>query len=107
MVDVEGPHWPRVSVALGYDDVGLSRHDFRGVVQDDVTVLPACDQDTRRMAFGVHPIGTPHQFMISVGGRVSKTSTCERKGNIQRKQGEFNRELWGLSQPVSGGDAAT
>lgn len=69
MVDVEGPHWPRVPDALGYDDVALSGHDLGGVVQDDVAVLPAGDQHAGRVALGVHAVGAPHQFMISVGSK--------------------------------------
>lgn len=67
-VDVERPHRPRVLLALGDDHVGLPRHDLGGVVQDHVAVLPPGDQDPGRVAVRVHPIGTPHQFVVSVRG---------------------------------------
>lgn len=64
-VDVESPHWARVPVALSDGHVTLSSHDLRRVVEDDVAVLTACDKDTRRVPCVFHPMGSPHQFVVS------------------------------------------
>lgn len=65
-VDVESPHWTRVPVALGDDHVALSRHDLRGVVQDDVAVLTSRDENAGRATLVVHAVRTPDQFVVSV-----------------------------------------
>jgi len=101
-VDVERSHGPRVLVALSDDHVGLSRHDLGGVVQDHVAVLASCNKDPRWVAFVIHSIGTPHQFVISMngGGGTMLVNSCTQK---EKKCGKHQQ----LLAPVRGGEAAT
>ena len=67
-VEVERSHWPCVLIALSDDDVIVPRHYFGWVVEDDISVLPARDQDPVGVTGPVHPMRAPHQFVISVQG---------------------------------------
>ena len=69
-VDIEGPHWPCVLVALSNDDVVVTSHYFGRVVEDDIAVLPTGDQDPVWVTGPVHPMGAPHQFVKSLGATV-------------------------------------
>lgn len=77
-VDVESSHWPRVPVALSDDHVALSSDDLCRVVQDDVAVLASCNEDPRGVTLGVHSVGTPHQFVVSVGTKGEQSVRDEQ-----------------------------
>lgn len=83
-VDVKSSHWPCVPVTLSNDHVALSSDDLCRVVQDDVAVLASCNKDAGWVTLGVHSVGTPHQFVVSVGQKEDKA--CVMNSCTKRKK---------------------
>lgn len=97
-VDVQSSHWSCVLVTLSNDNVTLSSHDLRWIIQDNVAVLASGNEDARWVTACIHSIRTPDQFVVSVGSAYDEqTHSTER----------FNKECaQQFGGPMRGGEAA-